>query len=31
MSWRDLFDRAASHEVSIDEVTERLRERRDGR
>jgi hypothetical protein len=31
MSWRDLFERAATYDVSLDDVTETLRERRDER
>jgi hypothetical protein len=29
MSWAELFDRAAGYEVSLEDVTATLRERRD--
>lgn len=30
MSWADLFDRARTYEVSLDDVTDALERRRDG-
>jgi hypothetical protein len=31
MSWEDLFERAEAYDVSLEDVTETLRERRDDR
>jgi hypothetical protein len=31
MSWEDLFERAEAYDVSLEDVTERLRERRHDR